>query len=106
MPVRQFIHLFFIPLCQLQFSQTNLPVSQVSILVSKPVLRLGGDLEDIDGEEVVVEGEENFTRLQVATAVTLGVGIIQVNYNCTSIIDLEVTDFYVCINLEVIDSYY
>ena len=79
MPVRQFIHLFFIPLCQLQFSQTNLPVSQVSILVSKPVLRLGGDPEDIDVEEVVVEGEENFTRLQVATAVTLGVGIIQVN---------------------------
>ena len=55
------------------------PVSQVSILVSKPVLRLGGDPEDIDVEEVVVEGEENFTRLQVATAVTLGVGIIQVN---------------------------
>ena len=79
MPLRQFIHLFFIPLCQLQFSQTNLPVSQVSILVSKPVLRLGGDPEDIDVEEVVVEGEENFTRLQVATAVTLGVGIIQVN---------------------------
>jgi len=49
----------------------------VSILVSKPVLRLGGDPEDIDGEEVVVGGEENFTRLQVATAVTLGVGIIQ-----------------------------
>ena len=52
-------------------------------MVSKPVLRLGGDPEDIDGEEVV-GGEENFTRLQVATAVTLGVGIIQVNYNCTS----------------------
>merc|ERR1719369_372887 len=49
----------------------------VSILVSKPVLRLGGDHEDIDGEEEVVEGGENFTRLQVATAVTLGVGIIQ-----------------------------
>jgi len=49
----------------------------VSILVSKPVLRLGGDPEDIDSEEVVVGGEENFTRLQVATAVTLGVGIIQ-----------------------------
>ena len=55
----------------------------MSILVSKPVLRLGGDPEDLDGE-VVVGGEENFTRLQVATAVTLGVGIIQVNYNCTS----------------------
>merc|ERR1719430_1544286 len=49
----------------------------VSILVSKPVLRLGGDPEDIDGEEEVVEGGENFTRVQVATAVTLGVGIIQ-----------------------------
>ena len=52
-------------------------------MVSKPVLRLGGDPEDFEGE-VVVGGEENFTRLQVATAVTLGVGIIQVNYNCTS----------------------
>ena len=63
-------------------------------MVSKPVLRLGGDPEDIDGEEEVVEGGENFTRLQVATAVTLGVGIIQVNYNCTSIIDLKVIDYY------------
>ena len=62
--------------------------------MSKPVLRLGGDPEDIDGEEVVVEGEENFTRLQVATAVTLGVGIIQVNYNCRPTIDLKVTDSY------------
>ena len=60
--------------------------------MSKPVLRLGGGPEDIDGEEVVVGGEENFTRLQVATAVTLGVGIIQVNYNCRSTIDLKVTD--------------
>ena len=49
--------------------------------MSKPVLRLGGDPEDIDGGEMegVVEGEENLTRLKVATAVTLGVGIIQVN---------------------------
>ena len=62
--------------------------------MSKPVLRLGGDPEDIDGEEVVVGGEENFTRLQVATAVTLGVGIIQVNYNCRPTIDLKVTDSY------------
>ena len=62
--------------------------------MSKPVLRLGGDPEDIDSEEVVVEGEENFTRLQVATAVTLGVGIIQVNYNCRPTIDLKVTDSY------------
>ena len=62
--------------------------------MSKPVLRLGGGPEDIDGEEVVVEGEENFTRLQVATAVTLGVGIIQVNYNCRPTIDLKVTDSY------------
>ena len=63
-------------------------------MVSKPVLRLGGGPEDIDGEEVVVGGEENFTRLQVATAVTLGVGIIQVNYNCRPTIDLKVTDSY------------
>ena len=62
--------------------------------MSKPVLRLGGGPEDIDGEEVVVRGEENFTRLQVATAVTLGVGIIQVNYNCRPTIDLKVTDSY------------
>ena len=62
--------------------------------MSKPVLRLGGGPEDIDGEEVVVGGEENFTRLQVATAVTLGVGIIQVNYNCRPTIDLKVTDSY------------
>ena len=64
--------------------------------MSKPVLRLGGDPEDIDGGEMegVVEGEENFTRLQVATAVTLGVGIIQVNYNCRPTIDLKVTDSY------------
>ena len=32
--------------------------------MSKPVLRLGGDPEDIDGGEMegVVEGEENLTR--------------------------------------------
>ena len=48
----------------------------MSILVSKPVLRLAGDPDDMKAEEE--EGEVRFTRLEVATAVTLCVGIIQV----------------------------
>ena len=44
-------------------------------MVSKPVLRLAGDPDDMNEEE---EGEVRFTRLEVATAVTLCVGIIQV----------------------------
>ena len=47
-------------------------------MVSKPVLRLAGDPDDIQGEEG--EGEVSFTRLEVATAVTLCVGIIQVGW--------------------------
>ena len=46
-------------------------------MVSKPVLRLAGDPDDIKGEE----GEASFTRLEVATAVTLCVGIIQVGWH-------------------------
>jgi len=46
----------------------------VSILVSKPVLRLGLDPQQV--EEGAVEGE-GVSRLQVATAVTLCVGVIQ-----------------------------
>ena len=47
--------------------------------MSKPVLRLGGDPDDMKGEEEE-EGEVGFTRLEVATAVTLCVGIIQVRF--------------------------
>ena len=49
-------------------------------MVSKPVLRLAGDPDDIKGEEEE-EGEVTFTRLEVATAVTLCVGIIQVGWH-------------------------
>merc|ERR1719430_2326693 len=49
----------------------------VSILVSKPVLRLAGDPDDMIRGEWEEEGEVSFTRLEVATAVTLCVGIIQ-----------------------------
>ena len=45
-------------------------------MVSKPVLRLAGDPDDIKGGEE--EEGVSFTRLEVATAVTLCVGIIQV----------------------------
>ena len=48
-------------------------------MVSKPVLRLAGDPDDIKEEEE--EGEVSFTRLEVATAVTLCVGIIQVGWH-------------------------
>ena len=46
--------------------------------MSKPVLRMAGDPDNIDGDEEDAEGETRFTRLEVATAVTLCVGIIQV----------------------------
>ena len=46
--------------------------------MSKPVLRLAGDPDDIKGGEE--EGGVSFTRLEVATAVTLCVGIIQVQW--------------------------
>ena len=47
--------------------------------MSKPVLRLAGDPDDIkEGEEE--GGGVTFTRLEVATAVTLCVGIIQVKW--------------------------
>ena len=55
--------------------------------MSKPVLRLAGDPDDIKEEEE--EGEVSFTRLEVATAVTLCVGIIQVGWYAAIYRDLE-----------------
>ena len=62
-------------------------------MVSKPVLRMAGDPDNIDGDEEDAEGETRFTRLEVATAVTLCVGIIQVGGISRIVIVLGISAF-------------
>ena len=54
---------------------------------------MAGDPDNINGDEEDAEGETRFTRLEVATAVTLCVGIIQVGGISRIVIVLGISAF-------------